>query len=138
MNRLIRNIGLSSTSLSPSRAHRDPLSGRQRASEIALLGRLFTAKYGIHLGVVNKVVPHDQVLPAALEWAAEICKNSPDGIKLTKMSFNASMEVADLEESVTRVNNSPESVGLSNGDNVKEGMTAFVERRETKWVNSKL
>ncbi|KAL8277747.1 hypothetical protein RQP46_009869 [Phenoliferia psychrophenolica] len=120
LNRLIRNIG------------------RQRASEIALLGIPFTAQYGMHLGVVNKVVPHDQVLSAALEWAAEICSNSPDGVKLTKMAFNASMEVADLEESVTRVNDSPESVGLSNGENVKEGMQAFVERRPTKWVNSKL
>lgn len=112
--------------------------GRQRASEIAILGRLFDAQHAYHLGVVNKVVPHDQVLSTALEWAGEICSSSPDGVRLTKMAFNASMEVADLEESVTRVNDSAESVALSSGENVKEGMVAFVERRAPRWISSKL
>ncbi|KAM0754678.1 ClpP/crotonase [Meredithblackwellia eburnea MCA 4105] len=120
LNRLIRNIG------------------RQRASELALLGLPVTAAHAYHLGVVNRVVPKDQVLPTALNWAAEICKNSPDSVKLTKMAFNTSMQIADLEESVTAVNDSKESQGLSVGDNVKEGMTAFVERREPRWTSSKL
>lgn len=54
------------------------------------------------------------------------------------MAFNASLHVADLEESVDWVNDSRESVELSSGDNVKEGMLAFVERREPRWGNSKL
>ena len=120
LNRLVRNIG------------------RQRASEIALLGLPITPTHALHLGLINKIVPHDELLPATLEWAAEICKGSPDALRLTKMAFNASLHVADLEESVDWVNDSRESVELSSGDNVKEGMLAFVERREPRWGNSKL
>ena len=48
------------------------------------------------------------------------------------------LSVADLEESVSKINDSPQSVALSIGDNVKEGMKSFIERREPRWYSSKL
>lgn len=152
LNRLVRSVG------------------RQQASEIALLGQNISPARAMEMGFVNKVVPHDQLLPAAFEWAAEICRGSPDAVRLTKMAFNTSLSgqsfvlsrfrvlcirvavsvsalclilptsspVADLEESVSKINDSPQSVALSDGDNVKEGMASFLERREPRWFSSKL
>ena len=39
---------------------------------------------------------------------------------------------------MSKINDSPQSVALSSGENVKEGMASFLERREPRWFSSKL
>jgi enoyl-CoA hydratase/carnithine racemase len=72
--------------------------GRQRASEIALLATPITAQHGYHLGFVNKVVKHDELMDKAMEWAVEVCKGSPQAIALTKRALGAALSGRGLED----------------------------------------
>lgn len=58
--------------------------GLQRASEFALTGRNITAKEAFEWGLVNKVVPQDQVVLEAVHFAEMIAANSPDAIICTR------------------------------------------------------
>ncbi len=53
------------------------LAGRKRGLELLLTGDPITAERAYEIGLVNKVVPHDEVLPAALALARRILRHSP-------------------------------------------------------------
>jgi enoyl-CoA hydratase len=53
------------------------LAGRKRALELLLTGETFSADQALALGLVNKVVPHEKLLPAARDLAARILRHSP-------------------------------------------------------------
>lgn len=63
--------------------------GEKRAREIWYLCRQYDAATAERWGLVNAVVPPDQVLPEALRWANEIAAMSPTAIRFLKHSFNA-------------------------------------------------
>ncbi len=58
--------------------------GYSLAAELFLTGRSFDAAYAQAIGLVGRVVPADQLLPAALEIAEEIAANPPRALRLTK------------------------------------------------------
>lgn len=60
------------------------LVGHARASEILLLGTPIDAAAAVALGLVNAIVPADQVLPKALEVARALAERAPTAIKLSK------------------------------------------------------
>jgi enoyl-CoA hydratase len=53
------------------------LAGRKRALELLLTGDPFSPQRAYELGLVNRVVPHDELLPSALEMAGRILRHSP-------------------------------------------------------------
>ncbi|MFM9971719.1 MAG: crotonase/enoyl-CoA hydratase family protein [Burkholderiales bacterium] len=53
------------------------LIGRKRALELLLTGDTFSPDQALHFGLVNRVVPHDELLPAARDLAARILRHSP-------------------------------------------------------------
>jgi enoyl-CoA hydratase/carnithine racemase len=55
-----------------------------KAAEVIFLGIPMSAEEAYRLGLVNKVVPPDQLLPTAGEWAAKICEKSPLAIRRAK------------------------------------------------------
>jgi enoyl-CoA hydratase len=69
------NIGIPPTFGGTQRLPR--LAGRKRALELLLTGDPFSPQRAYELGLVNRVVPHDDVLPAALEMAGRILRHSP-------------------------------------------------------------
>ncbi|MEW7007417.1 MULTISPECIES: crotonase/enoyl-CoA hydratase family protein [unclassified Lentilitoribacter] len=69
------NIGIPPTFGGTQRLPR--LAGRKRALELLLTGDTFSPQRAYELGLVNKVVPHDQLLPAAFDLAERIIKHSP-------------------------------------------------------------
>lgn len=69
------NIGIPPTFGGTQRLPR--LAGRKRALELLLTGDRFSAQRAYELGLVNKVVPHDKLLPAAFELAERILRHSP-------------------------------------------------------------
>ena len=110
--------------------------GLQRASELALTGRVLTAEEAREWGLVSQVVDGD-VVAAAVELAKKIEAQSPDSVIVTRAGLRSgldgeSMEVAHrrVEEGIFRQ--------LQAGDNIKEGLAAFVEKRPVKWTDSKL
>lgn len=89
-------------------------------------------------GLVNLVVPHEQLIPKAVEWATKICTNSPDSIIVSRMGLLAGLEHGSLERGTQVVNESAQVAVLEGGENIEEGLRGFKEKRGTKWVDSKL
>ncbi|HLR00211.1 MAG TPA: 1,4-dihydroxy-2-naphthoyl-CoA synthase [Sphingobacterium sp.] len=62
--------------------------GQKRAREIFYLGRSYSAEEAYNMGMVNAVIPHDELEETAYEWAQEILAKSPTAIKMSKFAFN--------------------------------------------------
>jgi enoyl-CoA hydratase len=69
------NIGIPPTFGGTQRLPR--LAGRKRALELLLTGDTFSPERAYELGLVNRIVPHDDLLPSALELADRILRHSP-------------------------------------------------------------
>jgi 2-ketocyclohexanecarboxyl-CoA hydrolase len=100
--------------------------GEKRAREIWFLCRRYTAQQAYEMGLVNKVVPPEQLDAEVEAWAAEINQMSPTAIAIAKRSFNADSEnirgIGFLGiQAVKHFYMSDES---------KEGVRAFNERRK--------
>lgn len=63
-------------------------AGTRRAKEILMTGKPFTAAEGYEWGIINKVVPADDLLPAVLETAQTICNNAPISVRQIKKSVD--------------------------------------------------
>ncbi len=66
--------------------------GEKRARELWYLCRRYTAQEAREMGLVNKVVPDDQLDAEVAAWCAELLQRSPTAIALAKRSFNAATE----------------------------------------------
>jgi 2-ketocyclohexanecarboxyl-CoA hydrolase len=66
--------------------------GEKKAREIWYLCRRYTAAEAMAMGLVNTVVPHDQLDAEVDKWCAEIMERSPTAIMIAKRSFNADSE----------------------------------------------
>ena len=66
-------------------------TGSRRAKEILYTGTPFTAQEGLEWGIVNKVVPADGLMPAALAVAERIAGNGPLAVRQAKRSVNLGM-----------------------------------------------
>lgn len=105
--------------------------GEKRAREMWFLCRRYTAEQASEMGLVNKVVPHDQLDTEVESWAAEINQLSPTAIAIAKRSFNADSEnirgISFLGIQALK------HFYLS--DESKEGVRAFNERRKPDFKN---
>ncbi len=62
--------------------------GQKRAREIFFLGKSYSAQEAFDMGMVNAVVPHDELEQFAFDWAQEILTKSPTAVKMAKFAFN--------------------------------------------------
>ena len=62
--------------------------GQKFARQIFFLGDVHDAQEAHEMGMVNKVVPHEELEETGLEWAARICGKSPTAQRMLKYSFN--------------------------------------------------
>jgi enoyl-CoA hydratase len=75
--------------------------GQKHARELLLVGSdKVSAERAEAIGLVNRVVPGDELLPAAFELAREICTNDPVAVQLTKKALNRSLEIAGLKDAL--------------------------------------
>ncbi|KAF8515800.1 enoyl-CoA hydratase/carnithine racemase [Hysterangium stoloniferum] len=112
------------------------IAGHQLASEMLLLGRTLSAQEACtRFGFVNKVVPHEEVLPSAMEWARAIIDNSPDAVTATKRCLLIAQQLGNYEQATIAGAYSPESRRAFSGENIKEGLRAFSEKRKPVWKN---
>ncbi|RFU80386.1 hypothetical protein TARUN_1852 [Trichoderma arundinaceum] len=110
--------------------------GKQRAMELMLTGRVLPAQEAKEWALVNVVCPEGRnVVDEALEWAKVIAENSPDSVIVTKQGINWGWEGVGADEG-TRVSNSLWHHKLLAGDNIKEGLTSFVEKRNPRWTDN--
>ncbi|KAK3398310.1 ClpP/crotonase-like domain-containing protein [Sordaria brevicollis] len=113
--------------------------GKQRAAEMALLGRnRYSAEQMERWGVVNFVVSGEQALvEEAVKLAEEIAGNSPDAVLTSKEGLRLGWEGMGPEKA-TAVLEMGMYRKLEKGVNMKEGVASFVEKRKPVWKDSKL
>lgn len=113
--------------------------GRQRAMEMSLTGRVVTVQEAQSWGLVNAVVEGgaEKVVAKAIEMAEAVADNSPDAVIVTREGIKLGWEGVGAEEG-SRLLNEGWGKKLNEGENIKEGLRAFVEKRKPKWVPSKL
>lgn len=69
--------------------HMVRLVGQKKAREIWFLARLYDAKEALEMGLINTVVPLDELEAETIKWCREILRNSPTAIRLLKAALNA-------------------------------------------------
>lgn len=113
--------------------------GRQRASEMALLGRTtYTAEEMRRWGLVNFVVGEGRAVEEALGLAGEVvARCSPDAVVVTKEGLRGGWEGEGAGEATRRVVEGGWD-RIDGGQNMKEGVGAFLARRTPVWVDCKL
>jgi enoyl-CoA hydratase len=103
------------------------LIGASRAWELMLTGRIIDAARADQIGLVSRVVDDDELLPAALEVAAEIAANSPYGVAQTKEVMWSQLEIGSLQAGIDLENRT--QLLASQTGQLAEAMTAFLEKR---------
>ncbi|OCT50601.1 Carnitinyl-CoA dehydratase [Cladophialophora carrionii] len=120
--------------------------GKPRAMEMALTGRTVSAAEADAWGMVNFVTddaPVDAdvlerpVVKKALEYAKEIAGNSPDSVIISRAGIIQGWEDGSAEHATQSIVDIY-SKRLNEGENIHEGVRAFVEKRAPRWVPSKL
>lgn len=104
--------------------------GKALAMEMVLNNRTLTADEALHFGIVNKVLPVEEYLEAALKLAAEIAARAPIAIKAGKRAINRAFETS-LSEGLAEERQA--FYALFDTKDQKEGMQAFLEKRDPQW-----
>ncbi|PSR06317.1 MAG: 1,4-dihydroxy-2-naphthoyl-CoA synthase [Bacteroidetes bacterium SW_10_40_5] len=100
--------------------------GQKKAREIWYLCEKYTAADAEKMGLVNKVIPLEQLEEATVDWGEKILQKSPMAIRCLKAAFNADLDgQAGLQE---LAGNATLLYYLS--DEAKEGKNAFLEKRK--------
>lgn len=107
------------------------LIGVCRAKELIYTGDIIRAEEADRLGLVNRVVPMDELMPAAKELAKKIAAKSAAALKLAKTAINRGMQT-NLESGL-KYEYELYSLSLSLEDKL-EGVNAFLEKRAPKFV----
>jgi naphthoate synthase len=103
--------------------------GQKRAREIFFLGQSYSADDAAAMGMVNLVVPHDQLENTALEWGALINEKSPTGQRMAKFAMNL-IDDGLVGQQVF----AGEATRLAYmTDEAVEGRDAFLEKRSPDW-----
>lgn len=109
--------------------------GQKKAREIFFLGRNYSAREALEMGMVNAVVPHDLLEDTAFGWAQEILAKSPTSIKMLKFAMNLTDDGMVGQQVFAG-----EATRLAYmTDEAKEGRNAFLEKRKpdfgkNKWI----
>lgn len=104
--------------------------GEKHAKELLLTGKLITAQEAYRMGLVNRVVPPEQVLDEALALAQEVSANAPTSLALTKELLHA-LPGMGLEDGF-RLAAIANAWVRETGD-LAEGIAAFFEKRPPRF-----
>jgi naphthoate synthase len=103
--------------------------GQKFAREIFFLGETYSAEDAHRMGMVNAVVPHEELESTALEWAAKINGKSPTAQRMLKFAFNL-VDDGLMGQQVF----AGEATRLAYmTDEAVEGRDAFLEKRRPDW-----
>ena len=99
--------------------------GQKKAREIWYLCRQYSAAEALEMGLVNKVVPFDQLEAECVSWAREMLQWSPTALRFMKASFNAATDgLAGIQQLAGDA-----TLLFYTTDEAKEGRDAFKEKR---------
>jgi naphthoate synthase len=103
--------------------------GQKKAREIWFLCEQYTATEALEMGLVNKVVPLEQLEDTTVEWCNKIMKHSPIALRMIKSGLNAELDgqagIQELAGNATML--------YYMTDEAQEGKNAFLEKRDPDW-----
>jgi enoyl-CoA hydratase/carnithine racemase len=104
--------------------------GRKRALDMLLTGRMISAQEAEQYGLINKVVPADQLAEETMALAKKISEASPLTLKIGKQAFYTQVNLADSQA----YDYAKEAI-VNNllAEDAKEGLSAFLEKRKPEW-----
>lgn len=104
--------------------------GWAKAAEVAFMSRVLTAEDALSYGLVNKVVPHEDLMTEARSWAEQVAASAPLAIQATKRMMRLGLD----ETFETAVDHTMlQLLPLFGSDDFKESLAAFAERREANF-----
>ncbi|MGO1320080.1 MAG: 1,4-dihydroxy-2-naphthoyl-CoA synthase [Galactobacter sp.] len=104
-------------------------TGQKKAREIFFLAREYSADDMVAAGAVNESVDHERLEEVALEYAADIARQSPQAIRMLKFAFNA-VDDGMMGQQVF----AGEATRLAYmTDEAVEGRDAFLQKRDPDW-----
>ncbi len=127
MNAAFIRIGLSACDMGTS-YFLPRLVGTSLASELMLTGKFINAQRALATGLVSEVVPDAGLNDAAQAYLKDMLTTSPMGLRLTKEGLNMAIDAGSLEAAMAIENRN--QILCSRTEDAKEGMRAFVEKRD--------
>jgi enoyl-CoA hydratase/carnithine racemase len=106
--------------------------GRKKALELLLYGNLIKASEAQALGLINRLVPKEDLESEAIAWAEDLARRSPIAVQIAKSAFYTAEDMpydkqfALMNEAFAR---------LCTTEDAKEGVQAFFEKRPPAWKN---
>jgi enoyl-CoA hydratase/carnithine racemase len=101
-----------------------------KAAEMMFTGEYIDAQEAYRLGLVNKVVPLEQLMPTAMQMAELICQKGPLGVRAIKEAMIRGSNMP-IDEGLELENKLSSQVRAS--EDAKEGIKAFIEKRKPEW-----
>jgi len=99
--------------------------GMAVARDLLLTGRSFDAAEALRIGLLSRVVPHDDLRDAAVQAAHQLLRSAPTALSQVKRMINERYGHVDYQTMFWAIENSPE---------LREGMRAFMEKRPPTWI----
>jgi crotonobetainyl-CoA hydratase len=106
---------------------------RKIAYELMFTGAPIDAQRALELGLVNRVVPAEDLLESALELAHEIAENAPLAVQASKRVAQHLIDGAAVDERHLWELSATERAIVRESDDAKEGPRAFAEKRQPIW-----
>jgi enoyl-CoA hydratase/carnithine racemase len=106
--------------------------GRKKALEMVLTGDIISAAEALQLGLINKVVPPDDLEAETMKLAAKIAQKSPLAVQTGKTGVYALSDIP-YHQAVDYMDELFAS--LSDTEDAIEGINAFLEKRDPVWKN---
>ena len=103
--------------------------GQKKAREIWFLCDQYDAQEALDMGLVNKVVPLEQLETTTVEWCRKIMAKSPLAIRMLKASFNAEL---DGQAGIQELAGNATLLYYMSAE-AQEGKNAFIEKRDPDW-----
>jgi enoyl-CoA hydratase len=126
MNAAFIRIGLSACDVGVS-YFLPRMVGASVAAELLLTGNFIDAARAEQVGLVSRVVPDTELDAAAQALAADMLRNSPLGLRLTKECLNASLDAGSLEQVIAMEDRN--QVLCTQTADFREGIVAFLQKR---------
>lgn len=104
--------------------------GRKRALELLLFGELIKADKAMEMGLVNRVVPKEDLETETRAWAKTLAKKSPIAVQIAKKAFYSAADL-DYYKAFEYMNEAFSR--LCSTEDAKEGVNAFLEKRIAEW-----
>jgi len=104
--------------------------GEKQARDLLLTGRIIGAEEAHRIGLINEIVPAEQLMARARQLAAQLMQNSPTSLRATKrlLTEHARAELdAQIQEAVRQ------NASIRATADFREGISSFLEKRKPVW-----